>query len=156
MASLNGNWATRLRTNSVSPTFTLDTASTAQSVISMRTRCTSSNARIHQQFTSVARALQHSMVADAGARLLQESHRRRALVGNFYVARAQCCIAPDRSASANRPTSLPKTLTLSSGWTFLPCPYQSSVPLADFAPVFSWGVADQFKSQSRFAEYCAL
>ena len=52
------------------------------------------------------------------------------------------------------PTTLPKTVTLNAGWTFVPCPYQSSTPLASGAPVFLYTQGDQIKSQATFAEYC--
>ena len=52
------------------------------------------------------------------------------------------------------PTTLPKTVTLNAGWTFVPCPYQASTALAQGAPSFSYTQGDQFKSQSTFAEYC--
>ena len=32
------------------------------------------------------------------------------------------------------PTALPKTITLDDGWNYLPCPYQTAIPLADAAP----------------------
>ena len=52
------------------------------------------------------------------------------------------------------PTTLPKTVSLNSGWTFLPCPFQSSVALAVGAPAFTYTQGDQYKSQAQFAEYC--
>ena len=59
------------------------------------------------------------------------------------------------------PVALPKSITLYRGWTWLPCPYQSSVSLADSAPTFvassgsSYSAGDQLKSQFEFAEYYA-
>ena len=52
------------------------------------------------------------------------------------------------------PTTLPKTVTLSAGWTFVPYPYQANTALASGAPTFAYTQGDQFKSQSNFAEYC--
>jgi hypothetical protein len=51
------------------------------------------------------------------------------------------------------PTTLPKTVVLNSGWSFVPCPYQFSVALNDAAPTFSYASGDQYKSQLQFAEY---
>jgi len=51
------------------------------------------------------------------------------------------------------PVALPKILFLSVGWSWVPCPYQSPVPLASGAPSFSYAQGDQFKSQSQFAEF---
>jgi hypothetical protein len=51
------------------------------------------------------------------------------------------------------PTTLPKMIVLNRGWTFLPCPYQISVPLASGAPTFTYASGDQFKSQYLFAEF---
>ena len=53
------------------------------------------------------------------------------------------------------PVSLPKTVTLNDGWTFLPCPYQTSVPVAGGVPQFGYAQGDQFKGQSAFTEYYA-
>jgi len=53
------------------------------------------------------------------------------------------------------PTSLPKTILLSAGWAWVPCPYQTSVPIAVGAPLFGFEQGDQFKSQSSFSEYYA-
>ena len=53
------------------------------------------------------------------------------------------------------PTPLPKTISLASGWTFLPCPYQGSVSLSDGAPVFGYAQGDMLKSQALFAEFYA-
>jgi hypothetical protein len=36
----------------------------------------------------------------------------------------------------------------------VPCPYQSSTPLASGAPVFLYTQGDQIKSQATFAEFC--
>ena len=51
------------------------------------------------------------------------------------------------------PTTLPKSITLNTGWTWLPCPYQAAVDLSVGAPVFSYSGGDQFKSQSTFSDY---
>jgi len=51
------------------------------------------------------------------------------------------------------PTTLPKSITLASGWTWLPCPYQAAVDLSVGAPVFAYSGGAQFKSQSAFSEY---
>ena len=53
------------------------------------------------------------------------------------------------------PTALPKRVTLNAGWTWLPCPYQASLPLQIAAPTFAYGDGDQFKSQSQFTQYYA-
>ena len=53
------------------------------------------------------------------------------------------------------PTTLPKTVTLNAGWTFVPCPYQASTALASGAPAFQYAQGDQYKSQATFSEYCA-
>ena len=52
------------------------------------------------------------------------------------------------------PTTLPKTVSLNSGWTFVPCPFQSSIALSTGAPSFTYTQGDQYKSQAQFAEYC--
>ena len=52
------------------------------------------------------------------------------------------------------PVSLPKTVTLATnGWAWLPCPYQSAVPLASGAPAFNYLPGDSFKSQLAFSDY---
>lgn len=51
------------------------------------------------------------------------------------------------------PTALPKGIRLNGGWTFLPCPYQTSTVLATAIPDYVYGAGDQIKSQTRFAEY---
>ena len=54
------------------------------------------------------------------------------------------------------PVALPMTVTLNSGWTFLPCPYRTPVDLVDGAPTFAFSEGDLFKSQTRFAEFYSL
>ena len=54
---------------------------------------------------------------------------------------------------AGVPVTLPKTVVLNTGWTFLPCPYQTSAALALAAPSFPYTVGDQLKSQLQFAEF---
>ena len=51
------------------------------------------------------------------------------------------------------PVALPKPITLNSGWTWLPCPYQSTIGLADGVPEYTYTNGDQCKSQGKFAEY---
>jgi len=51
------------------------------------------------------------------------------------------------------PVMLPKTVTLASGWTWLPCPYQDSTSLADGAPTFDYPAGAMLKSQMRFANF---
>jgi len=51
------------------------------------------------------------------------------------------------------PVALPRAVSLSAGWTWLPCPYLSSVTLASGVPSFNYASGDQFKSQSQFAEF---
>jgi hypothetical protein len=52
------------------------------------------------------------------------------------------------------PVTLPKQVVLSRGWNFLPCPYATSVALADGAPTFGYAGGDLFKSQLQFSEFC--
>jgi len=49
--------------------------------------------------------------------------------------------------------ALPKTISLSSGWSWIPCPYESAVPLSSGAPTFGYAQGDQYKSQSSFSEF---
>uniref|UniRef100_A0A7S3ANW4 Uncharacterized protein n=1 Tax=Haptolina ericina TaxID=156174 RepID=A0A7S3ANW4_9EUKA len=51
------------------------------------------------------------------------------------------------------PVALPKSVTFNSGWNFLPCPYQTSRPLVDSVPTFTYTTGSQLKSQMEFAEY---
>jgi len=51
------------------------------------------------------------------------------------------------------PTQLPKTVQLSAGWTWLPCPYSASVSLADGLPTYEYVQQDHVKSQQTFAEF---
>jgi len=51
------------------------------------------------------------------------------------------------------PVILPMVVTLSAGWTFLPCPYQTSVSISDGGPVFEYSAGAEFKSQTSFTEY---
>ena len=53
------------------------------------------------------------------------------------------------------PATLPKTVTLTSGWSWLPLPYPSALALASASPspVNAFAAGDQFKSQSEFAEF---
>jgi len=51
------------------------------------------------------------------------------------------------------PTALPMAVTLSTGWTWLPCPYQAALSLSAAAPSFAYTNGDQFKGQSHFSEY---
>jgi len=50
------------------------------------------------------------------------------------------------------PVALPKTISLGTGWNYLPCPYQASIGLADGVPTFSYTNGDLIKSQTQFAE----
>ena len=50
-------------------------------------------------------------------------------------------------------TPLPLNVVLSTGWSWLPCPYQTSEPLATGAPTFSYAQSDQYRSQAAFSEY---
>ena len=58
------------------------------------------------------------------------------------------------------PVALPKSVTLYRGWTWVPCPYQTAVQLADALTYESsagtslYAAGDQFKSQFEFAEFC--
>ena len=52
------------------------------------------------------------------------------------------------------PTTLPKTVPLNAGWTFVPCPYQAATALASGAPAFQYTQGDLYKSQTAFSEYC--
>ena len=49
------------------------------------------------------------------------------------------------------PVSIPMMIPLAQGWTWIPCPYQTTTPLwaiyADFTP------DDTFKSKTQFAMY---
>jgi len=51
------------------------------------------------------------------------------------------------------PVSLPMAFTLSSGWTWMPMPYQTSVSLAAGLPSFDYQGGSNIKSQSTFSEY---
>lgn len=53
------------------------------------------------------------------------------------------------------PESIPKTVLLNGfGWTYLPCPYQSTISLADAMPTgVNFSLEDQFKSQFTFSTY---
>jgi len=51
------------------------------------------------------------------------------------------------------PVSLPKTISLSVGWTWIPNPYQSTVQLADASPTFSFQSGDQWKNYAQFSEF---
>ena len=53
------------------------------------------------------------------------------------------------------PTLTPMTVTLETGWTWLPYPHQSSRSLNDGAPAFAYAVGNQFKSQTAFSEFYA-
>jgi len=55
------------------------------------------------------------------------------------------------------PTALPKAITLSTGWTWMPSPYQTAVALTNGMPALNGGYAagDQVKSQSAFSEFYA-
>uniref|UniRef100_A0A7S3BKZ5 Uncharacterized protein n=1 Tax=Haptolina ericina TaxID=156174 RepID=A0A7S3BKZ5_9EUKA len=59
------------------------------------------------------------------------------------------------------PVALPKSVTLYRGWTWVPCPYQTAVQLADALTYESsagtslYAAGDQFKSQFEFAEFYA-
>jgi len=54
---------------------------------------------------------------------------------------------------AGVPVSLPKTIALAVGWTWIPNPYQTPVTLTDGAPTFSYSSGDQYKSYTQFSEY---
>jgi len=52
------------------------------------------------------------------------------------------------------PVSLPKTISITSGWTFLPNPYQSQTPLANALPSgLALELENQVKSQFSFSFY---
>ena len=52
------------------------------------------------------------------------------------------------------PVSLPKTISITSGWTFLPNPYQSQTPLANALPSgLALELENQVKSQLSFSFY---
>jgi hypothetical protein len=51
------------------------------------------------------------------------------------------------------PVALPKVVSLNAGWTFLPCPYQTSTALVKAVPDYSYAAGDQVKSQLYFAEF---
>jgi len=51
------------------------------------------------------------------------------------------------------PVSLPKQITLYTGWTWIPCPYQTTVALSAGVPTYSYAATNQVKSQTLFAEY---
>lgn len=53
------------------------------------------------------------------------------------------------------PVELPKTVTLNDGWTYVPCPYQQSTPVAQYLPTASgvdYALGDQLKDRSIFTE----
>lgn len=53
------------------------------------------------------------------------------------------------------PVVLPKTVTLNTGWTYLPYPRQCAKGILDAMPSFTYVAGDQVKSQLSFAEYYA-
>lgn len=50
------------------------------------------------------------------------------------------------------PVSLPKTITLASGWTWIPMPYQTTASLAHGLPTLGYALGDQAKSQFAFSD----
>jgi len=60
---------------------------------------------------------------------------------------------PSSISVSGTPTQLPKTVTLSAGWTWRPCPYSVSVSLVDGLPTYAYAQPDTFKSQQSFTEY---
>ena len=53
------------------------------------------------------------------------------------------------------PATFPKTVTLTSGWSWLPMPYPSALSLASGgpSPLNAFAAGDQFKSQAQFSEF---
>ena len=51
------------------------------------------------------------------------------------------------------PNALPKHVALMTGWTWIPCPFPASVPVADALPSFMYSTGDQLKSQTAFTEF---
>jgi hypothetical protein len=61
--------------------------------------------------------------------------------------------SPSQLRFRGTPVTLPKPVVLSSGWNYLPCPFQRAVSLAAGAPRFSYATGDHYRSQLYFAEY---
>jgi len=51
--------------------------------------------------------------------------------------------------------AFPKMIDIVTGWNYLPCPYQTTKPIASGMPDFNFANTDQVKSQFQFAEYYA-
>jgi len=51
------------------------------------------------------------------------------------------------------PVILPKVIELSDGWTWIPCPYPTSVVVAVGLPSVTYEQGDSVKSQREFAEF---
>jgi hypothetical protein len=70
-----------------------------------------------------------------------------------HLSSSQLCAARQRiSPNVISPCSSVRPRPLSVGWTFLPCPFQTAIALADGAPTFVYTQGDIYKSQSSFAE----
>jgi len=61
---------------------------------------------------------------------------------------------PSTLTFSGTPTTLPKSVSLNTGWTYLPCPYQTSVGVSDGVPTgVDFNLNDMFKSQFSFTSY---
>jgi len=56
-------------------------------------------------------------------------------------------------ALTGTPVALPKAVTLSDGWTFLPMPYQTATSITNYMPAYDYQNGDHIKSQSQFSDF---
>jgi len=70
----------------------------------------------------------------------------------MYAVKLQ---SPSTLSVWGAPVILPKTISLSSGWNWIPNPYQTVNTLSEAIPIHSIGYTegDKVKSQFQFAEY---
>jgi len=56
-------------------------------------------------------------------------------------------------AVTGTPVALPKAVTFSDGWTFLPMPYQTATSIANYMPAYDYQNGDHIKSQAQFSDF---